>query len=542
LTSSQPSIEFRSLEERRLFWRELGLRSFYHFVKVFGAPVKQGAIITKEIHKPLCDFVQDPAVKRKGILMPRDWRKSTVFTKWRAIWKYLRDNEERILIAAETEKIGSNMLDAIEKMLIYNELLRWCYPELKRIDKTWTAKNKWSGIECMLPRTGIFSEPTITVIGTGAAAQSRHFTTIMCDDLVGKAAMESPVILETTLRWFDNAKELLTDPVNDEIQITGTAWAVGDFTDYVREVYPEFQWRIVPALKVSEEKITQAVRGQRHVVFVQHPTQDINESNWPEQFPTKHYIEMQANPEEEKKFWAQHMNMPSSATGVNTFKEEWIRWYHIEVRDEDTYIVCDDDKEEFKLRDIPLYGAIDPGGFTDIGVKKGSRCAIVIAGQPPNSVKKFVLFTWAKKVLSPANLMDVVFKASEEWRVRNWGIEVVGAQMYIMRDLREEAERRKKRISLTELPRDVGADAKDLRIDSLINGFYHGQFYLSVVGQSNLKAEIISHPAGITNDLVDCLSFLNVGRFSTLRKDRFAGVNSDRYKKILEARRNSVSI
>lgn len=474
--------------------------------------------------------------------MPRDWRKSTVFTKWLCVWNYLHNNEERMLIAAETEKIGSNMLDAIEKNLIYNDLLRWCYPELKRIDKTWTAKNKWSGTECALPRSGIYSEPTITVIGTGAAAQSRHFTKLFLDDLVGKASMESPVVLETTLRWFDNAKELLVDPTRDHIQIVGTSWAVGDFTDYVREVYPEFQWRIVPALKVDDDKIKQAVRGQKHVVFIQNPTQGIGESNWPEFFPTQHYIDMQANPEEEKKFWSQHMNMPSSATGVNTFKEEWVKYYHLEKRDEDVFIVCNDDKEEIPLRDVPLYGAIDPGGFTDIGVKKGSRCAIVIAGQHKTSVKKFVLYTWAKKVLSPTNLMEVVFKANKDYRVRNWGIEVIGSQMYIMRDLRERAEQKKEKISLSELPRDVGADAKDLRIDGLIDAFYHGQIYLHENTQTNLKAEIISHPAGLTNDLVDCLAFINMVRFSTLRKDRFAGLNADRYKKILEARRNSATI
>jgi hypothetical protein len=112
--------------------------------------------------------------------MARDWRKSTVYTKWRAIWAYLKNNEERMLIGAETEILASNILIAIEGLIMRNEMLRHLFPELNVVNKGWTTKNKWSGRECSLPRRGEYTDPTFIAIGCGAAAQGRHPSKIFC--------------------------------------------------------------------------------------------------------------------------------------------------------------------------------------------------------------------------------------------------------------------------------------------------------------------------------------------------------------------------
>jgi len=500
-----------NLREQRL----LCLSSFYHFVKIIGGSVNQGGIISPDIHKPLCKFFQDPNEKRIGILMPRDWRKSTVFTKWGAIWLYLRNHEERIAIIAETEKIASNMLDGIEKLILGCQKLRELFPELQVVDKSWTKSNKWSGVECSLPRDGFYSEPTITCLGVGAAAQSRHFTTVIFDDLCGKGAMESAVILEDTLRWFDNYHELLVEPQVAKSDASraiyvGTFWIIGDLASYIMGEYKdEFKWRVVPALKASEAKVKEATKEKAHVIYLQNEKQEVGESNWPEQFSTEHYTEMAANPQKQMIFWTQHMNMPTSADGINTIKYEWIKFYMTErdPMDDSLWVVCKDDKERFRVADMVKRGVIDPGGFASgSGIKKSSRNAYVIAGQVRGSYKKFILETWAQKIASPAGMMKQIFKAHEKWRVQSWHVEVYASQAYILKDIREERDKEKSRMIVLPLPSEHTDDAKNKRIQGLIQPMSNGEIYMHET-QRDAIAELINDPGGLTHDLADCMGW-----------------------------------
>jgi hypothetical protein len=499
-----------NLREQRL----LCSQSFFHFVKIVGGSVNQGGIISPDIHKPLCKFFQDPNEKRIGILMPRDWRKSTIFTKWGAIWLYLRNHEERMAIVAETEKIASNMLDGIEKLILGCAKLRELYPELLVVDKSWTKNNKWSGTECMLPRKGFYSEPTITCLGVGAAAQSRHFTTAIFDDLCGKQAMESAVILEDTLRWFDNYHELLVEPQVDKPDASrayyiGTHWILGDLPSYIMTEYrDEFRWRVVPAQKASEDRVKEATKEKPHVVYIQNDKQEVGETNWPEQFSTEYYTEMASNPQKQMIFWTQHMNMPTAAEGINTIKYEWIKFYMFEEdADGVVWVRCKDDNQKFRVCDMTIRGVIDPGGFASgSGIKKSSRNAFVLVGQARNTYKKFVLETWAQKIASPSGMMKKIFAAQRKWRVASWHVEVYASQNYILKDIREEVAKENIRLVALPLPPEHTDDAKNKRIQGLIQPISNGEVYMHET-QKDAIAELINHPGGLTHDLADCMGW-----------------------------------
>jgi len=708
----------------------------------------------------------DRTVSRKAVAMPRDWLKTTVFTKWLTIWEYLQNPECRQLIASENERLAGNFLHWIEKTLLSNARLRALYPDrLHEVNIGWTKANRWSGEACDLPRKGIYSEPSISVIGITGAAQSGHYDIIHIDDLVGKATMESPVVMESVYRWFDNVDELLVEPditksspsfvdivgclpgdtrillhdgtwkqirsikkgdivlswnnnqlekdyvidkipqkwdfvyeiktgtktvkanfkhpflmksgewkkagelqVGDEIIViqdkdiknksiseleawfiglflgdgsliwhncswaiciadgihenirektllayqkivdrkprlsshgqwmswnkkygdflyglglarkakdktipeiilnldihkkisfiqglldadghklkrcknsyrielsnrkmieqleslcyvcgikTGKAyhrvrdcypkysngairsetwslninmgtfnletkktedfsvekivsikklckryvfdlvtknnhtfiaegfvvhnthWSNGDLFCYIQDKYREYEWRIVPALK------DQDLLDTDHLKWVQNPMSFHNESNWPEYKSTRYYNKMMASPEKDIIFWAQHMNNPQRASGLNKFDKDWLRYYDIEERDKGKYIVCEDDKKEFRVNDIPLIGIIDPGGFSEIKlIKKGSNNAILIGGQPRNSIKKFVMHIWAGKLKDPDDFLSKVFGANAEWKPRTWRIETIGAADYIYKHIMLEKKKR----------------------------------------------------------------------------------------------------
>jgi len=489
------------------FLRKLCDSSFYHFVKIIGGSVPEaGGDIIKEIHKPLCDFVQNPLNKRIGIAMPRAWRKSTVFTKWFPIWCYLQDPEVRQLIAAENERIATGFMDWIQKQLLHNELLRKVYHDrLEKVDTAWTRQNRWSSTAMDLPRKGIYSEPSIQAIGVGGAAQSGHYDIIHIDDLVGKAAMESPSVLESVLRWFDNVEELLvnpdwTDAEGSRIKIVGTHWGVGDFFCYVQEKYPRYKWKMVSALKDSD------LPEKPNIQWINNPNVEEGESNFPV-FPTSYYVEMASHPDKQIIFWSQHMNNPSKSEGFNKFDREWLRYYHFEENEEGKQvIVCDDDKEEFPVNSILWYGMIDPGGFAETRLlKRGSRNAILVAGQPKNSIKKFVRYTWAGRLKSPGEFIEEVFKAHKECNVVHWKIETIAAQEYIRKDILEAAREKGVHIPISPMEANVTKDAKDIDIQALINPMFNGEIYVHR-SMKELIAEIANYPNSLTVDLLDMLA------------------------------------
>ena len=505
---------------------------------------KSGKDISWDLHKPLCDFWQDPAPKRKSIFMPRDWLKSTIFTKWGAIWRYLQNNNIRILIASQNELNASRFLHEIQQQLRFNERLRDLYPRLQQVDETWIKKHRWSNTYCDLPADETYSEATFTSIGVGGAAQSGHYDVVNIDDPVGDKHLGSPAEMEKIMRWHDNTKELLDNPnymspFGSTIQIQCTFWSSGDYGCYVKDNYPEFQWRVVPALKDVN------LKDEGNIIWQQNNQVDHMESNWPDspgdRFSTEYYKEMMADPEQQVIFWAQHMNNPHKASGLNKFDVSWIKYFRFEHQEDGLFIVCKDDDEEFLLNDIPLYGMIDPGGFAETKLSKaGSRNAILIGGQPRESIKKFVIYTWCGKLKSPQDFLNQVFSAHREWKPRAWKIETVGAQAYIYKDIIEERNRRKLSLPIYKMEPDVRKDAKDQGIQALMHPMVNGEIYLHE-SMRDLITEIKNYPHGLTVDLVDMLG--KIYKFHWTRK-KIRDIDSNQKERWLEnvrAREESVT-
>jgi hypothetical protein len=322
-------------EHDRLFIRSLTYQSFYHFVKIIGGYSKCGADASEYIHRPLCEFAQDRTIFRKQIIMPRDWRKSTIFTRLRAIWEYIHNPNVKILIVSENALLASRNAKLIHQLVIKNDLLRWVYPQFQEIDYAYTKRNLWNMTQSVFPRDGIFAEATLTIIGVGGAAQGGHYDIILVDDACGKAALESPIVLEKTKAWFSNTRELLVHPATGEICVIGTHWFPGDFPSYVREEQ-HYETKIIPALKISDDRTA----NKTGLTWIQHPNVDEYDSNFPESlndegkqaFTKEHYQVMEKD--DPVIFWTQHMNMPDAPNELTKFDARWLKYCHIEDRDE----------------------------------------------------------------------------------------------------------------------------------------------------------------------------------------------------------------
>ena len=486
-------------------------RSSYFFIKEAGGfQPKSGGDISPLIHKPILDRWQDKSITRQACYMPRSWKKSTCLTQWSSVWEYLRNNEIRILIPTEREDKASEWVQWIENQIILNERLRWLYPELTVVDESYTRKHRWSGKKFDLPRSGVYPEATVSIIGIRGGAQGGHYDIINADDLVGEKGMESLPVLEDAERWFDNCEGLLIEkdsslPDASRVRIVGTHWSRGDMGHYIQKEYPEYKWMIVPCIK------DETLVDTDNITWVQHPDVANGESNWPEMFATEVYTAMMANPQQEMTFWSQYMNNPRTSP-INPFDTAWLKYYDFAEHDGKMWVVCQDDKEEFRIGSFPIHGFIDPGGFSQKKSQKNpSRFAILMGGQPTGSKKKFVLYTKAFRFQDPDKALDEVFKANERFKPvfpYVWRQEVYGQQRYILMDIKKEAQKRKAPLRIVELEADENKDRKALIIDATRQPMFAGEIYVHK-SMKDLIAEIANYGSPMPVDLFDLLGQIN---------------------------------
>ena len=368
-------------------------------------------------------------------------------------------------------------------------------------------------------------------------------------DIINEKTLASPILLEKAQLWVDNLQELLVEPdwrspTGSTIQVDASLWATGDTYDYMMTAHPEYQWVIAPALKMSDADIERAKAGRSNVMFIQSPDVGVMESNFADVvgddgrsiFPTEMYLAMMADPQVERIFWAQHQNVPSfGASQTNPFKHDWLRWYDLKAGQDGKswVIVCHDPQGDVEVpfTRFTWWGIIDFGGFSEHSIK-GSRCAAIIAGQDRESARKVVLWAWAKRVIKPKELMDVIYAANDKWKPRGWRCEVYAQQRYIKRDLQEEQERRGTRLSIGELPMETGANAKEMRIDGLRAPAANGELYLHA-SQHDLKAEYLGYPNALSNDLIDCLAWFNQMFGTGLDRKKHGADANQRYREYL---------
>ena len=482
--------------------------SLFYFIKEIGGSVPKAGGDSKEIlFKPICQFWQDDSIKRKFILMPRGWLKTTNLTKWGSVWTYLQDNETRIIVPTEIKERAQQWVEWVGNQILFNERLRWVYPELRAVDLSYKHRHPYSSTRITLPRKGVYVQSTIAAAGIHGSSQGGHYNYIDPDDICGEKAADSTTVMEDACRWFDGIEDLCdtsdpSKPSPSVIRGKGTHQRPGDTYVYIQKTFKEYKWMIVPALK------DESLENKDNIYWLQDPEVGHGESNWATRNSTKFYIEMKSNPETKMRFWCQQQNNPGSGSELTKLDVGWLRYYHWEERDEGKFIVCDDDKEVFKFSSVPKYGIIDPGGFSEVKMmKKGSNNAFMIGGQPRDTIKKFVTLISAGKMKEPSKFRAQVYDAHKEQRPQLWKIEVFGQQGYIFKDLNTDDDK-PVGFRIFECPKDVGANAKDDRIQALGPVMENGEIYIHR-GMKKLIDEVEDYPGGLTCDLIDCLGWLN---------------------------------
>uniref|UniRef100_A0A6M3IRE1 Putative terminase n=1 Tax=viral metagenome TaxID=1070528 RepID=A0A6M3IRE1_9ZZZZ len=338
-----------------------------------------------------------------------------------------------------------------------------------------------------MPRKGVWAQPTFKCVGVGASIQGYHGDIIYLDDLIGKNAMMSDAVRHDTEIWYSNTEELLHQPDvrgqnPSRIYLIGTHWAPGDLYCQVQESDPDYQWI---KIKAEEDGV---------------PT-------WPEKLSAEEIADMKADPKRVMVFYAQMQNDPKS-TDLTDFKEEYLQYYYRKTVDDKKCVCFKDSLDRDRvvpIQELDIRFTIDPA-FSESGLAKTSRTAIVGVGIHRKTGLKIVLEAWAERITQPAQLYAKVEEYHLKYRPRRWGIEAYQAQAFVLKAIREYMMGKKLHIPITALPKDVGRDAKELRIRSLLDEFCTGQIYIDKM-MKPLIAEYLSFPMGQTNDLMDALAY-----------------------------------
>ncbi len=453
--------------------RDLAKKSLYFLSRaILGFPD-----LTPHLHQDVCDVVQNLDLKHQLILLPRKHFKSTISTISFPIWLHIQDwipqlsmrgSDVRILIANESATNSEHFLSIIETLWDTNELLGILFPDMIP-DKS--TRKRWNAKEMLLNRKAVWPEASIETIGVGGAAQSRHYEIHILDDLIGKEAMESAVVMEKAITWYDYSESLSVSPIRYISRVLGTRWSKRDLYQHIMDK---------DANKFSPT-YTRECRENGKPIF-------------PEWYTNEYYEDLLAkNPAH---YFSQYCNNPTDPAACD-FKEQWLKYYTFEKQKDKLYIHFEDDDKLYPYSDLDLVGAFDPS--ID---EKPTASKRAVAYWAMDSKERCLMIDCYSSRDTLDKVMDAIFATHSKWQPRVFGVEAAALQKIFITVIEKEGRIRKKYISC--LPIKVSTNrSKDARIRDILQPIAsEGRMYIRREMMDFIQ-EYIEFPQGRTKDVLD---------------------------------------
>jgi predicted phage terminase large subunit-like protein len=444
--------------------------------------------LSESLHGDLCITLRETENwKYRMFLYPRSHFKTTIVTKTDGVQIILPDDLKdqpyprslgtdcRLLIAHEKRESAAGFLFDITQHFTVNPILTALFPECVPVLK----KQRVNKFELELPRTKIWSEPTVFTMGVGGKNQGWHFNYIKLDDIYGAEAAASKAERETAIQWFDNVQSFLVTPKTDKIDIVGTRWAFDDIYNHAIKMYNGRDWS-------SNYKIQ---KGDKLYVAVRKAIED-NKPIFPENFELSDFEILKRN----AKVWnAQYANDPSE--GAAEFDQAWKRYYNNKGRDLVLFHGHDSQDSE-----IVPYESLDRIILVDPALENGLS-GVVVTGTDAKS--RIFILEATKKAFRTEELLNLIFSYAQKHRVRAVVVEkVVFSALY---DPIITAEMRKRNIRFQLILHPVGKTEKIARVKQLANYFAAQQIWFNRA-HADLIEEFDQFGATENYHLLDSLS------------------------------------
>ena len=370
--------------------------------------------LTERVHRPVCEKLQDLALKRVLICMPRTFFKSTLGSVAYPLWRAVGDPNVTILIAMNTELNAKQKLREIRSHVERNQLFGKLFPEIiPDFNST-----PWGELAASVRRTVERGTCTWEAAGAGAAVMSRHYDEIVEDDLVtirrdeitGDEIVASREGIERGIAWHRMSHSMLNDQKKGRIINIGTRQAAKDLILFLLETSDEFAANSV-MLKAEQD-------GQ--------PT-------FPEYYDEK------------------VLKSLKRSLGSNVYS----LWYLNEPIDpqEIVFKICEDhfyDPRSVNLDGLPHFTGVDLAVSHE---RRASYTALITVAVTPDNRRYVRDIRYGH--FSPLETIDLLFAIHTMYHPQAIGIESVSYQAFLPRLMPYLMRERGQMLQLRELPRDT---------------------------------------------------------------------------------------
>lgn len=512
--------------------------SLYYFLTVI---LKKNKVQTnpdraKNLHYQMCRTVEKDGIQ-DVIEIPRDHLKSTIYSEALPMWRALRFGPEdeqllrtiggayasdafiawmrrahrqdiRWLIVSEVIKNAAKLGKRIASHYENNEVFRYIHSDvIPSPGGTW---NNESLHQQRSSEGAVHGEGTFDFIGVGGALQSRHYDGIIQDDLVGKDAIESEIEMEKTIDYhkllvgaFDAYADS-SNRENDEL-VVANRWAWNDLNSWIRQNETYFNFTTHSALggccklhPYGEPIYPEAFSYEKL-------------EKWKKRLGTYH-------------FSCQFLNMPINPAELRLNKKD-LRYYEFVSCNEDSAVITHKKKriairhhvhegdtiDDVMPRTLRRYMIVDPNHAEQKG-----RCrhAITVTGVMDDPRRIYLLDVWAK-ASSIEQFINAIFIMAKQWKLDTVHLETIAAQRYLKYHLEYRQsvtdpagdDAYIKNISFKELVTPRTANAKKLRIESIIPIIERHELWVNTYGQSEFMEEVETYPNGPLKDVLDTLGY-----------------------------------
>ena len=564
-----PTDIAKDAKEKKQLYRANSLMDLYYFSTVVMGKNRfsKNPDKAKNLHYQMCLTVMKDGLK-EGIEIPRDHFKSTVYSECFPIWRALpfgkreedffssvgysdlyvewmrrtHSQDIRILLVSETIKNAIKLGIRISNHYENNSFFRHLFPEIMPTEKeTWTNESLHQRRTAAGRGQG---EGTFDFIGVGAALQSRHYNVVVQDDLVGREARKSQIVMADTIDYHQilvGATD--SDPNNpgrdfDEI-VVGNRWSHDDLNSHIRQEEPYFNWTTHSALggccslhvfgepifpeAFTREKLLRWKRrlGSYHFScqFLNYPIDPSKARFNMSDFRYFHF---------EKVTGA--LSIPKESPTLSKYFETTLpQQYRITIRH---HVAEGDVEKDVFPRNLDRYMVVDPNhGGSHLGaeVGKDGRCrhAIAVTGVTRDPRRVYLLDQWAKACPIDEFVEKIFFFAINKWNLRVIYVEAVAAQKYLIYHLNYFVEEHKSSrpelsgIQFLPLKTPQNAGAKSERIENFIPIVERHELWLDVNNCTEFKEEAEQY--GQRKGLIDLLDVLSYGpqvwKFDTRSKE-----------------------
>jgi predicted phage terminase large subunit-like protein len=443
-----------------------GRKSLFFFARA----ILGFAELDVEIHKPICDMLQDWEKNTRCLVeLPRTWFKSTISSIAYPIWRAINDPNIRVLIAQNTYANACKKLSAIANIFEKNNLFRALYTEILP-----TRSCRWSG-ECLeINRSMAHPEGTFEAVGIGTTATSRHYDLIVQDDTIspkkddmtGIVQQPTKLDIEKAIGWHNLCHPMLLHPKMSQILIVGTRWAERDLLGYIYENFPEYNvYRKTACEKDGEPRSLDDGGTPTWGRFDEETLRELEKSEGPYMFA------------------ALYLGTPTAAIN-QVFRRDWIRYFDAHPR------------ESYACTSVDLASAEkEESSDPDFNV-------IITTSVEPKSGRVFVL-EYTRERMSPSDVVDCIFRHYHKYHSIKFFVEAIGYQRTLIHWLKREQRKRNALFSIEEIR--SYKQSKQERIRAL-QPYFANELVAMRMGMIELEQELLAFPKGAHDDLIDALS------------------------------------